>query len=607
MSLPGKVHVAGIWSCAGAAMVQSDIRDAGLFTARYYAPNISGFKRQAGKPMLETLHIRDYALIENLEMEFQSGFNVLTGETGAGKSIVVGALGLALGGRASADTIRAGAPKASVEVVFRLEDTPPPLAALLEEHDISLEEDRLILTRTVATDGRGRATANGQVIPVAVLAAIGDELVDLHGQHEHQSLLKPECQTRLLDGYAGAEALAAEVAALVAAITQKKVEIDRLETDDRDRARQADFMRHELAEIDGAGLDADEEVPLRERLHLITHAETIHRLASETYALIYESQETPALDALSSALKNLEELERIDNTFAEPSRQINEARSCVEMAAAELRRFTSQMEFDPEEINRLNERLSLLSNLKRKYGADIAAVLAYRDRIAGALEAYDNRDALLDTLRAAYKRLLSEATEKARALSALRTEAAKKMDREAEEILRTLDMPHARFETLLESTSLTPRGLDKIAFLLSANAGEALKPLRQVASGGEISRIMLALKAVFAEQDTVPTLVFDEIDAGIGGATARRVAEKMAGLSEKRQVVCITHLAQIAALARTHFIIMKQQAVHATTTSALLLIDGEREKEIARLLDGSVSEASLKHAKALLAESRRKA
>ena len=557
--------------------------------------------------MLETLHIRDYALIENLEMEFQSGFNVLTGETGAGKSIVVGALGLALGGRASADTIRAGAPKASVEVVFRLENTPSPLAALLEEHDISLEEDRLILTRTVATDGRGRATANGQVIPVAVLAAIGDELVDLHGQHEHQSLLKPECQMRLLDGYAGAEVLATEVAALVAAITQKKVEIDRLETDDRDRARQADFMRHELAEIDGAGLDADEEVPLRERLHLITHAETIHRLASETYALIYESQETPALDALSSALKNLEELERIDNTFAEPSRQINEARSCVEMAAAELRRFTSQMEFDPEEINRLNERLSLLSNLKRKYGADIEAVLAYRDRIAGALEAYDNRDALLDTLRAAYKRLLSEATEKARALSALRTEAARKMDREAEEILRTLDMPHARFETLLESTSLTPRGLDKIAFLLSANAGEALKPLRQVASGGEISRIMLALKAVFAEQDTVPTLVFDEIDAGIGGATARRVAEKMAGLSEKRQVVCITHLAQIAALARTHFIIMKQQAVHATTTSALLLIDGEREKEIARLLDGSVSEASLKHAKALLAESRRKA
>ncbi|OQB36819.1 MAG: DNA repair protein RecN [Candidatus Hydrogenedentes bacterium ADurb.Bin179] len=264
------------------------------------------------------------------------------------------------------------------------------------------------------------------------------------------------------------------------------------------------------------------------------------------------------------------------------------------------------MEFDPEEINRLNERLSLLSNLKRKYGADIAAVLAYRDRIAGALEAHDNRDALLDTLRATYHRLLSEAMEKARTLSALRAEAAQKMDREAVEILRGLDMPHAQFETLLESTSLNTHGLDKITFLLSANAGEALKPLRQVASGGEISRIMLALKAVFAEQDTVPTLVFDEIDAGIGGATARRVAEKMAGLSTKRQVVCITHLAQIASLARTHFIIMKQQAAHATTTSALLLNDGEREKEIARLLDGSVSEVSLKHAKALLAEFRRK-
>ncbi len=557
--------------------------------------------------MLETLHIRDYALIEDLEMEFQPGFNVLTGETGAGKSIVVGALGLALGGRASADTIRTGAQKASVEVVFLLDDMLPGLASLLVELDITLEEGRLILARTVAADGRGRASANGRVIPVATLATIGDELVDLHGQHEHQSLLRPDCQMRLLDGYAGADGLAAEVAALVTAVNRKKAEMERLETDDRDRARQADFMRFELEEIDGAGLSADEEEPLRERLHLITHAETIHRLASETYELLYESQNVPALDALNSALKNLEELERIDAAFTEPLKQANEARTCVELAASELRRYTSRMEFDPEEINRLNERLSLISNLKRKYGADIAAVLAYRDKVAASLAAYDNRDALLVTLHTEYDRLLKEAMEQARILSALRREAARNMDRQAMEVLRGLDMPHARFETLLEPASLGVHGLDKVTFMLSANAGEVLKPLRQVASGGEISRIMLALKAVFAEQDTVPTLIFDEIDAGIGGATARRVAEKMAGLSSKRQVLCITHLAQIAAPARTHFIVLKNQKDNATTTSASALTGAEREKEIARLLDGSVSEASLKHAKALLAESRRTA
>lgn len=555
--------------------------------------------------MLETLHIRDYALIEDLEIEFQPGFNALTGETGAGKSIVVGALGLALGTRASSDTIRAGAEKASVEVVFRLDDTAPALRALLEDLEITLEENRLILARTVSADGRGRASANGRVVPVATLGALGDELVDLHGQHEHQSLLRPDCQMRLLDAYAGAADLAAEVAALVGALNRKHEEIQRLETDDRERARQADFMRFELEEIDGAALSADEEEPLRERLHLLTNAETIQRLAMEAYALLYESQTVPALDALNSALKNLEELEAIDATFSEAVKQVNEARACVEMAASELRRFTSVEEVDPGELDRQNERLALISTLKRKYGADIAAVLAYRDRIAAALEDYENRDALLERLRADYNQTLAQATEKAQALSALRHTAAQKMDRQALEVLRGLDMPHARFETLLEPATLSAHGLDKVTFLLSANAGEALKPLRQVASGGEISRIMLALKAVFAEQDTVPTLVFDEIDAGVGGATARRVAEKMADLSIKRQVLCITHLAQIAAVAQTHFKVLKHQDAGATTTSMLALAGEHREKEIARLLDGSVSEASLKHAKALLAESRR--
>lgn len=552
--------------------------------------------------MLETLHIRDYALIEDLEVEFRTGFNVLTGETGAGKSILVGALGLALGARASGDTIRAGAQKASVEVVFRLERVPASLAALLEELDIPLEDHQLILSRTLAPDGRGRALANGRIIPVVSLAAIGDELVDLHGQHEHQSLLRPECQMRLLDAYAGAEPLAAEVAALVSDIHRTAAEIQRLETDDRDRARQADFMRFELSEIDAAGLSEGEEERLRERLHLITHAETIHRLASSAYAALYEAEDLSAVDGINSALKDLEELERIDPGFKEMTKQVGEARLAVEIVASELRRFTSRMEFDPEEINTLNERLSVISNLKRKYGTDIAAILEYRNRTAAALSEYENRDARLETLRAERERLLAKAGDKAAALSTSRQSAAVKMDKQAVEVLRALDMPHARFETRLEPVELGSHGIDKVTFLLSANAGEALKPLRQVASGGEISRIMLALKAVFAGQDTVPTLVFDEIDAGIGGATARRVAEKLADLSDRHQVICITHLAQIAAPARAHFVVVKQQEKNATTTGVSEILGREREKEIARLLDGTVSEASLKHAKALLSQ-----
>ena len=554
--------------------------------------------------MLETLHIRDYAIIEDLRVEFESGFNVLTGETGAGKSIVVGALGLALGARASSESIRSGAHKAAVEVVIRLDRLPPGLAILLEELDIPLDDNQLILSRTIAADGRNRALANGRAIPVATLAAIGDELVDLHGQHEHQSLLRPECQIRLLDAYAGVEDAVSEIAGLVGKMNRVAADIKRLESDDRDRARQADFLRHELEEIDAAGLAPGEEEELRERLHLITNAETIHRLASSAYAALYESEGVSAVDVLAEALKNLEELEQIDASFREQAKQVGEARIGIELVAAELRRFTSRMEFDSEEINSLNARLSLISGLKRKFGQDISAILEYRDKAAAALADYENRDARLESLRAEHQRLLALATDKADTLSTARRAAAKKMDRKALDILRSLDMPNARFETNLEPVELGVHGVDRITFMLSANAGEPLKPLRQVASGGEISRIMLALKTVFAEQDTVPTLVFDEIDAGIGGTTARRVSETLAELADRRQVLCITHLAQIAAMAKAHFVVRKQEGENVTTANVNEVSGSDREKEIARLLDGSVSGASLKHAKALLAESR---
>ncbi|MFA7691902.1 MAG: DNA repair protein RecN [Candidatus Hydrogenedentales bacterium] len=552
--------------------------------------------------MLETLHIRDYAIIDNLSVEFKPGLNVLSGETGAGKSIVVGALGLVLGGRASADVIRSGARKTVLDLIVRLDAAQAPLLTLLEDLDIPVEEDQLILSRSIAADGRNRVLANGRVIPVSVLTSIGDELVDLHGQHEHQSLFKPECQLRLLDACAGVESLVEEIKVLVKEMHQRAADIERLEADDRDRIRQVEFMRHELSEIDGAALIPDEEEQLREQLHRINNAETIYRLASSAYAALYESDGVSAVDILAEALKSLEELEQIDADFREQARYVSEARISIEAVASELRRFTGIIEYDPEQINHLNERLSLISTLKRKYGNDVRAILAYREKTAKALAEFEDRDERLLVLRKEYRELVDRAHEKATILSQKRHKAAQTMDGAIQRMLRTLDMPNASFKSHLEAVKLNKDGIDKLSFMLSANKGEALKPLRQIASGGEISRIMLALKSVFAAQDTVPTLVFDEIDAGIGGSTARRVARALTALAQRHQVICITHLAQIAATAQTHFVIEKSETKDGTTTKVREVRDTERELEIARLLDGSASGASLKHAKVLIDE-----
>ena len=552
--------------------------------------------------MLELVRIRDYALIEQLDIEFQPGFNALSGETGAGKSIVVGALGLALGARASSDTVRADAAKASVEAVFRLDAQPPELVARLDAQGIPIEDGLLILSRTVTTDGRSRAQVNGHLVTIAALAAIGDELVDLHGQHEHQSLLRPERQLALLDGFAGTTEEARVVGEAVSRLNKMKRDIADLEADDRDRARQLDFWRYEVNEIDKAGLTPGEEAELRERLHLITHAETIHTLASNAYAALYESDETAAIDSLDAALRDLETLEGIDRCFAELRAQVAEARAGVESAAESLRGHTTRLEFDPEELDGLNARLALIGDLKRKYGPDVERILAYRDQAAASIAEYDNRDERLAALHAEYKQFLSATEQIAAALSEKRRKAAGTMDAQVRHLLRSLDMPHAKFETQIETVPLCASGMDKVAFMLAANIGEPLKPLKQVASGGEISRIMLALKAVFAEQDTVPTLIFDEIDAGVGGTAARRVAETLATLANTHQIVCITHLPQIAAAANAHYRVIKKEEADRTRTQVEYMPPEARQAEIARLLDGSVSAVSLDHGRALLAE-----
>ncbi len=550
--------------------------------------------------MLETLRIRDYALIEAMEVDFGGGFNALTGETGAGKSILVGALNLVLGARVSGDVLRAGAKRATIDAVFRLERPSPPLRALLDTHDVELEDGALLLSRTVSAEGRSRGYAGGKLVPIAVLAAIGDELVDLHGQHEHQSLLKAERQLGLLDGFCGTVDAAAEVRRQVGELRRLDEAIDALARDDRDRTRQVEFLRFEVTEIDEAGFAPGEEEEVRSRLKRITNAESICLLANHAHALLYEGEETSAIDAIDRAGRDLAELAALDDGFDALARQLDEARGGVDAVAAELRTYTEAVEYDPEELEALNQRLALLGQLKRKYGGSIEEILAYRDQAAEELEGLEHRDERLESLRRERDRLREKTLKAAKALSRKRHAGAARLDKAVSARLADLGMKGAVFKTDMDPVDLGASGIDRVVFSLAANAGEKRKPLRQVASGGEVSRIMLALKSVFASADTIPTLIFDEIDAGVGGTVARKVATQLRSLAQSHQVICITHIPQIAAVADHHFSVSKQTKKGRTVTGVRAILGDDRVREVARLLDGSVSEVSLEHARTLL-------
>jgi DNA repair protein RecN (Recombination protein N) len=553
--------------------------------------------------MLETLHIQNFALIDEIEVDFRAGLNVLSGETGAGKSILVGALNLVLGARASGDFLRKGAKQARIEALFRLENPAPPLQALLDEHDIELEEHTLLLSRTLSADGRSRAYVGGALKPLAVLSALGDELVDLHGQHEHQSLLKTSRQLALLDAFGGLEKDAAKVGEQVRIFRDRLREAHALEEDDRDRQRRLEFLRFEVEEIAAAALVPGEEEARKNRLKLINNSEQAVQLTQKVTASLMES-ENAALDSLGAAERDLEALAEIDVRLQPLSDQFTEARNAIQNIAADVRSHADDLEFNPDEQEELNQRQTMLGTLKRKYGASVEEILAYRQEAAGQLEAMENRDARLETLRQEADKANAAAKKAAIKLSKARKSAANSLNKAVTQVLRALEMKAARFEVALEESELNATGLDQVEFLLSANAGEELKALRQVASGGEVSRIMLALKAVFAGADRIPTLIFDEIDAGVGGSTARSVGEKLAELGLSHQVLCISHLAQIAAHAQNHFIVNKQSKKGHTRTEVNEVRDKARVEEVARLLDGNISPVGIQHAESLLRETK---
>jgi DNA repair protein RecN (Recombination protein N) len=551
--------------------------------------------------VLRTLSIRNFALIDRLEIDFGPGLNILTGETGAGKSILIGALELALGARASSDAVRSGARRADVQAVFSLDRASPDFTHVLERYGVEIEGDEIILARTVSAEGRSKAYAAGQLVPVSALSEIAAELVDLHGQHEHQSLLRADHQLALVDAFAGLTESRTEMAARVRALRSAEAEIRALGEDGRETERRLEFLRFEAGEIDRAKPRPGEDDQLKERRALLANSERIWTNVAQARNRIADSDAgDSAMGALSAALAALEQIATYHPDLAGLTDRLRAAITEVESVAYDLLPFGEQENFDPQELDSLNTRLAQLRELKRKYGESIDHVLAYREKIEGDIAALADRDQVLARLRQTQSKIEADCREHAAILTNDRCAAAKRFDRQVTQSLQQLGMEGARLTLEISDAPLSASGVDRVEFLIAANPGEPPKALRNVASGGELSRVMLALKSVFARGDGVPTLVFDEIDAGIGGQVATRVAQRLRDLAESHQVLCITHLAQIAAAGQHHFHVAKTVRDGVTTTQVIRVESKSRVEEVARLLDGSVTNVSLTHAEDLL-------
>ncbi len=550
--------------------------------------------------MLIELRIENYAVIESLAVRLSPGLNVLTGETGAGKSIIVGALSLLLGERASAESVRSGADRATVEGVFDVGERAD-IRAILQEQGLDADDGLLILRREVAAEGRNRAWVNGGASTAGLVGELGGRLVDLHGQHEHQALLRPDAQRDILDAYAGQTGLVAEMAEAHAERVEAREALEALDERRREIEQRADFLRFQLREIEDAAIEPGEEQALEEEGRRLEHAEDLARLAQHLNQALYES-ETAVAEILGALRKELAELIRFDPS-QEPTRELlATAYYNVEELGRRMADYASAVDHDPARLDEIQRRQDLLYRLKNKYGGTLESVL---DTAARAREELD----LLDGAsfeRKALERRERETAERVRDVAGRlgegRRRAGERLAAEVADILPGLGMEDARFEVVLEPLPEPGRhGAERVEYRVALNVGFDPRPLSRVASGGELSRIMLALKTILARVDAVPTLVFDEIDAGIGGRVGAQVGAKMRQVAGSHQVFAITHLPQIASRADHHLLVLKGETSGMTRTALEELDGDERVRELARMLGGDPeSETSLDHARELL-------
>lgn len=556
--------------------------------------------------MLHQLQIENVAIIEKLQMTLFDGFNVLTGETGAGKSILIDSLNALLGSRVSRELIRSGADKATVQGLF---SHGPGLNNLLEDLGIEPQEDGTILvSRTFTESGKNICRVNGAMVTVSMLKDIGQKLVDIHGQHDNQSLLRPETHIALLDLFSGQELSKekTEYRTKLQELLALRAKLKGLSGEGKERERTLDILRFQIEEIEQAGLTPGEDEELMRQSRILSHAGEIIEALSQAYEWVRgeDSDAESALDKLGLSLDALQRIETYDSQYTTLSTTLTEILDKLTDLSRELRHSRDGMEYDPKHHKIIEDRISLIQGLKRKYGETVADILAFLKASKERLDQIERSEELILALTREIGALEEDLHKCCARMNGLRKKAAKLLENGISKELEDLEMPRTQFAVIIESCpqeGFTEWGTDRVEFVFSPNPGEPLKPLSKIASGGEMSRVMLAVKSILADSDAVPSLVFDEIDTGVSGKAASKVGDKLKKLARGHQVLCITHHAQIASLANAHYLIRKGEQSGRTLTSVTLLKEGDREGEITRLLSGEhVTDAARSLARELL-------
>jgi DNA repair protein RecN (Recombination protein N) len=556
--------------------------------------------------MLLEINISNFALIDNVRLILEKGLNVLTGETGAGKSIIIDALNMVLGERADTDIVRTGADKAVVEALFICDDIEG-LEEVLEPMGIDLGPDRALVLGREIKSGRSTNRINGRPVPLSVIRDISRHIIDIHGQHQHQSLLDVQNHIDILDHFGGVSLLEqrSKVKALYDKLLEAKRTLEERVVGEKERERNIDLYTFQVQEIEAAALKPGEDDELSRKREVLVNAERIFQSLVQSYKLLYGEEDNPVtgiVDGLGQVGQLLAPFTDMDGRIGGIHNSIEAAHISIKEVTRDIRSLIDGFEFNEEVLNSLEERLDLINRLKRKYGKSIEEILEYYSQKAAALERLRNSQREQESIKAEIKKLEESLKKECDVLSKLRQGTAESLSRSISGEISKLGMSSGTFEVCMEKTAgFTKRGTDSVEFMFSANLGEPLKPLSKIVSGGEMSRIMLAIKTCLAHTDSIPTLIFDEIDSGISGRTAQVVAQQLALVSGRHQVVCVTHLPQIAAMADNHYLISKEERDGHTYTKLELLGGDSRIREMARLLGGAkVTDLTLKHSEEML-------
>lgn len=547
--------------------------------------------------MLSMLHIENIAVIERAEISFDSGFNVLTGETGAGKSIVIDAISAILGERAYRDMIRTGENKASVRAVF----TDVPEYPWFAENGVDYDPETVV-QREIYLDGKNVCRVNGCLVSVSILRKLGIQLINIHGQHDSASLFDEDNHLTFLDAFSDNQNLLGDYSAKYSEVAALRRQIDKMTMDEGEKLRRMETLKYQIAEIEKAELEPGEDEELEQRRKLLQNAEKLSDGMDEAVNCLYGGDDSDgAAGLLAQAQYALARLQRFSDSFSGLHERVSDLMYQVQDVAEEVRDARDSLSYSAEELERLEERLDVIHKLRRKYGTTCQNILDYLDRAKKELDDIEFADDHLERLKKKLHQVEKAAWDAAYRLREVRQQGAQAMSKRILEELSQLDMPRVQFECQFRELDLTDSGADAVAFYMSANAGEALKPLSKVASGGELARIMLAMKNVLAEKDQVSTLIFDEVDTGVSGRAAQKVAEKLRSVAAHKQVLCVTHLPQLAALADTHLLIAKSERNGRTYTSVTPLDREGRKRELARIIGGTnITETTLKSAEEML-------